>query len=66
MRVPIEPAAGSIALLPLRTQNALSPPATRDVSDTSATEAIDAKASPRKPSDSTPSSSSRLAILLVA
>ena len=43
-----------------------STPATREVIATSATEAIDANASPRKPSDSTPSNSSRLAILLVA
>ncbi len=66
MRVPIEPAAGSTSRLLLRTQKALSPSATREVIDTSATDAIDASASPRKPSDSTPSSSSRLAILLVA
>ncbi len=66
IRVPTSPAAGVMSALSPRTEKAVSAPGTRDVTVTSATAAIEASASPRKPSDSTASSSSRLAILLVA
>jgi len=66
IRVPTRPAAGVTPARSPPVENPVSAPGTRDVIVTSATEAIDASASPRKPSDSTASRSSRLAILLVA